>query len=614
MGDVRRIRWAMVVAALSMLLLHVPGMASPAGGQRGASATAERYIVVLHDGVDPDSAAADHRRSHGARVEFVYRHALSGYSARMSPQAAERITNDRRVASVERDQLVYANEQTMPTGVDRVATPDAIAGEVPHLTIDGTDDKRVDVDVAVIDTGIDDSHPQLNVVGGVDCAGGSPWKGSCKEVLPGDGDGHGTHVAGTIGAIDDGSGVVGVAPGARLWAVKVLRDDGSGYMSWIAAGIDWVTANGGKNGPISVANMSLGCQCTSSALDTALTNSVAAGVVHVVAAGNSDLDLRTNAYSPAKHDDVITVSALSDANGRSGGGTDAPACWTSQGDDVPATFTNFDSSGDVIDITAPGVCILSTVPGGGYASYNGTSMASPHVAGAAALLTSQKHPLFSDDVDVVRNTLVTNGNDGWTEAKDDVPERLLDVSNTTVFTPKTITVSDGGGGGNSSPTASFTYSCTDLSCSFDGSGSSDSGGSISEYSWDFGDGATATGQVVNHSYAAGGSYTVTLTVTDNEGATGEDSQSVTVSEPSTSGITLTATGYKVKGRHQVDLTWSGTEPGGDVQVSEGGGVVMTTADDGSATYSTDRVGGGSFTYTVCEPGQNACSNEVTVTF
>ena len=175
-----------------------------------------------------------------------------------------------------------------------------------------------------------------------------------------------------------------MAPGARLWAVKVLNDQGSGYMSWIVAGIDYVTKNASA---IEVANMSLGCECTSAALDTALTNSTNAGVVYVVAAGNSTKDAST--FSPANHPRVITTSAVADFDGKAGG-VGAATCRADE-DDTLANFSNF---GSTVDIAAPGVCIRSTWNNGGYNTISGTSMASPHAAGAAALYVVQNLSLI----------------------------------------------------------------------------------------------------------------------------------------------------------------------------------------------------------------------------
>ena len=190
--------------------------------------------------------------------------------------------------------------------------------------------------------------------------------------------GHGTHAAGTVcAAKDNNSGVVGVAPGAGLWAVRVLNSQGWGTWSSIMCGIDWVTA---RAGTIEVANMSLGGDgaegsCTDGGLHQAICASVATGVTYVVAAGNSAADARY--FVPASYDEVITVSAIADFDGKPGG-TGAPTCQTGFDD----TFASFSNYGQDVDLTAPGVCVLSTYRGNTTATMSGTSMASPHVAGA----------------------------------------------------------------------------------------------------------------------------------------------------------------------------------------------------------------------------------------
>ena len=495
-------------------LVVAPSPAIAAGPPSGGAAG--RYIVVLADGADARGVASEHARAQGFQVERVYGHALNGYAATMSPEAAARIGQDPRVAYVEADQVVHAVDHLeVPSGIDRVAAPDARHQVGTHLTIDGKDDLRVDTGVAVIDSGIDHTHPDLNVVAGTDCTGGGPAGSTCADGLAGDGNGHGTHVAGSVAALDDGAGVVGVAPGARLHAVKVLSDSGSGYMSWIIAGIDWVTKH---KASISVANMSLGCECSSSAQDQAISSSVAAGIVYAVAAGNSDKDAAT--FSPANHPDVITVSALADFDGVSGGAGRA-TCRTDQ-DDTLADFSNF---GSAVEIAAPGVCIRSTWPGGGYNTISGTSMASPHAAGAAALLTSKTKPTDRDTALHVRSMLVITGNGGWTDdSGDGSREALLDVSNANHFTPRTVSTGGGGGGTEPAPavTAAFSYSCSKATCSFDGSSSTGASG----WAWAFGDGATGTGATASHTYNSTGSHTVTLTVT---GTSGTASTSKTVS-------------------------------------------------------------------------------------
>jgi subtilisin family serine protease len=389
-----------LLSAIALLPQAIAGAAPPGNVPGGHDSS--RVIVVFHDWVtQPGQVAQQMARSQNAQVLFVYEHALKGFAADVPAQAAAAFARDSRVAFVEADQSVYAFSD-IPTGVDRI--------EADKNTTDGVigNSKVVDIDIAIIDTGIDHNHPDLDVVGGVDCTGGGPFNAKCSDGLSGDGNGHGTHVAGTAAARDNGSQAVGVAPGARLYAVKVLKNDGSGWISGIVAGVDWVTA---RAGTIEVANMSLGCECSSSALDQALTKSTDAGVVYVVAAGNSAKDAAT--FSPANHPRVITVSAMADFDGKAGGDAD-PTCRSDVGaDDTFATFSNY---GSKVDIAAPGVCINSTVPGGGYAMYSGTSMASPHVAGVAALYVKQfKVGNSSTRWSQVRNGLVTS----WSVAQSD---------------------------------------------------------------------------------------------------------------------------------------------------------------------------------------------------
>jgi subtilisin len=386
-----------VVCGALVICALVPGSAS-------AAESPSSYIVTLRSG-DPGAAAEDARRRHGADVAHVYRHALRGYAGRMSERAAAEIAHEDRVSSVIADRRVSVAAQSLPTGIDR------IDGELSS-TASGDGMGSVSVDVAVIDTGIDVDHPDLNVAGGRNCSTGRSYD---------DGNGHGSHVAGTIGAKDDANGVVGVAPGSRLWAVRVLNNAGSGSWSSVICGVDWVTANAGT---IEVANMSLGGSgsdtgCNDDGLHEAICNSVAAGVTYAVAAGNESDD--SASHVPAAYDEVITVSALADFNGKSGGGA-APTCRSDEDD----TFANFSNFGADVDLIAPGVCINSTWKGGGYNTISGTSMASPHVAGAAALYKAGSPGASPAQV---KTALENAGNLDWSNGDDPdgIKEKLVNV-------------------------------------------------------------------------------------------------------------------------------------------------------------------------------------------
>lgn len=264
------------------------------------------------------------------------------------------------VAHVEEDSVAIALKaptplqpaQTVPWGVSHVEA-DAVWSAT---TGSG-------VKVAVVDTGIDVAHPDLtaNLKGGYNAI--SPNRSYADD------NGHGTHVAGTIAAAANSIGVVGVAPSVDLYAVKVLGRSGSGWISDIIAGIQWaVTAD------VDVINMSLGSSAYSAAFDLACQKAIDAGVTIVAAAGNSGPGMDTVGY-PAKFERVLGVSAVGAS-------------------DVIASFS---SRGDGVDIAAPGVSIPSTYKGQSYATLSGTSMASPHVAGVAALVLTT--PVGSDDAD-----------------------------------------------------------------------------------------------------------------------------------------------------------------------------------------------------------------------
>ena len=382
-----------------------------------------RWIVVYND--DTDLKAANGRaRGRGIAMDRKYSKALKGYAAKLNTKQLAQVKADPDVAFVARDGIVRAQEQTIPRGIRRVnATRNTTA------RINGADE-RVNADVAIFDTGIDKAHPDLNVVGGYNCSSStrSAW---------GDGNGHGTHVAGTVGAVDNGSGVAGVAPGVRLWAVRILGSDGSGLVSWYVCGMDWIAGQRDPADPgrplIEAVNMSVAksgsddrnCGITNKdAIHKAICRLVGAGVTVIAAAGNNSFS--ASRLIPASYNEVITVSALADTDGIAGG-TGDNSCYSWGSYDTDDTFANFSNYGADVDLIAPGKCIWSTLPGGRYGYSSGTSMAAPHVAGAAALWLSTRPGRTPAQAKAALQAAATLD---WRTSTDPdgTPDRLLNVA------------------------------------------------------------------------------------------------------------------------------------------------------------------------------------------
>ncbi len=356
-----------------------------------------RYIVLFRNDVnDAPGLARAMARGHGVAVRHAYGNALKGFSASMSQAVANRMAADPNVRRVEPDLYAWAvTDIPLEEGVQRIG-----ADLNEFADIDDLDDVRIDVNIAILDTGIDYDNVDLNVLGGVNCVGGGGCDGTGDK--PGDDDHyHGTHVAGIAAALDNhlitstepiARQAVGVAPGAGLWAVKVLDQYGNGSMADIAAGLDWVAAN---TDTIDVANMSLSGIGYSETLREAVQAVVNAGVVVVVAAGNNGRDVfghddqfnsgpvrekrscvryGTNCKSdqiPAAYPEVATISAMADSDGLPGG---LGGLVDGDDDDTLAGFSNYAnydhnaaeqfvvSDGGAIDMAAPGVQIFSTIP------------------------------------------------------------------------------------------------------------------------------------------------------------------------------------------------------------------------------------------------------------
>lgn len=366
--------------ALSSMLPMLIGPETAVARERDRKRTAGAMsIVVLPRGSDPVAAAAEL----GVVPRHVYRGVITGFAADLPAGAVTAARASRSVRQIEPDGIVrIQGEPVEPAGKNRkkkkrakVVTPQRVpTGYRRIITPPGS---ITDVDVAVIDTGVDRVR-DLNVVGGKGCVKGSPYR---------DRNGHGTHVAGTVAARDNNRDTVGVAPGARIWAVKVLGDDGSGRWSDVICGLDWVFQNAGT---IDVVNMSLAGNGTNDgpcvgALHTSICGVVNAGVPVVVAAGNQGGDVATRV--PAAYAEVITVAAFADSNGLPPSAGVGPTTCDRSPDDL---FWRYSNDGEEVDITAPGACIASLRPGGGVIRYSGTSMATPHVTGALARFFAEK--------------------------------------------------------------------------------------------------------------------------------------------------------------------------------------------------------------------------------
>ena len=297
-----------------------------------------RKIVVFQTGLN--DAAKDKLIAHAGGVKLKNLD-LIGAKAVWLPDraAAAKLAASPGVARVDDDVIVSALGQTLPWGIDR------IDAEIVWPSLNTADP----IKVGVIDTGISNKHPDLlaNVKGGVNTINARKgWN---------DDNGHGSHVAGIVAALDNNIGVIGVGPAVDLYAIKVLGANGSGYLSDVIEGIQWAIAN-----KTQVVNMSLGTGSDIQSFHDAVIAAKNAGVVVVAAAGNSG----GSVLFPAAYPEAIAVSATDRNN----------------------VIASFSSRGPEVDLTAPGVSIYSTYKGTGYATLSGTSMAAPHVAGSVALV------------------------------------------------------------------------------------------------------------------------------------------------------------------------------------------------------------------------------------
>lgn len=303
-----------------------------------------------------------------AEILNIYGDALNGATLRLTDSQASQLAKNKNVAYVEKDRIIKLAPPSSDGNVEASSTQETPYGITRVNGVTGYTGSGV---AWVIDTGIDLDHEDLNV----DASRGynAFTRGRDGKSLD-DGNGHGSHVAGTIAALNNGVGVIGVAPGATVIPIKVLDSRGSGSYSGVIAGVDHVAANGASG---DVANMSLGGPI-SQALDDAVLSASQNGILFALAAGNDSDD--ANNYSPARVNgaNIVTISAM-DSN------------------DSFAYFSNYGNP--PVDYCAPGVSIKSTWKDGGYNTISGTSMAAPHAAGVLLLGNASTDGFVNGDLD-----------------------------------------------------------------------------------------------------------------------------------------------------------------------------------------------------------------------
>ena len=362
----KRIMWHSAAAAVMI------AAASAASAQRATAEAdvtlgkiANQYICTFDSSVSPGNVRAETARAIGrsmGQTLHTYDTVLRGFAVRMpattaGSAVAELRRNNPRIASCEQDQVMKAAAPPPGKGPGGGgSTPPAEEPDWGVLRVGGPGTAVSGRRAWILDTGIDLDHPDLNT------AGQPHANFISRDSSPDDLNGHGTHVAGTIAAVDNEIGVIGVAPGAPVVAVRVLDRRGSGTTSGVIAGVEYVADNASSG---DVANMSL-TGGASLSLDNAVIAAASRGIRFTLAAGNNGAN--ANNYSPARAngDNIYTVSAFSNGDN-----------W--------ASFSNFGNP--PVDYGEPGVSIRSTYKNGGYTTLSGTSMAAPHLAGI--LMTNQ---------------------------------------------------------------------------------------------------------------------------------------------------------------------------------------------------------------------------------
>ena len=350
------------------------------------------YNVLVGFTQAPGEAEKNLVRNLGGEVKRTFT-IVDAMEINLPGEAISALAGKGVVRYVEPNAEMRALEQDVPWGIDRVF------GDESHLFDTWGITRGNGIAVAILDTGIDENHEDLpKLSGGVNTIDDTHW-GS-------DGSGHGTHVAGTVAALDNEVGVVGVGPKIGLYAVKVLSDGGSGSVASVVAGIEWAVGE-----DIPILNMSLGGSSSSTTLKDACDAAYEDGHLLVASAGNSGnpAGRGDNVGYPAAYESVIAVAASTDNDRRA----------------------SFSSTGSAVELIAPGSSILSTLPGDNYGTYSGTSMASPHVAGVAGLVKAFDSGLSNADIrqilqDTAEDLGLSSNHQGFGLARADLAVRAAE--------------------------------------------------------------------------------------------------------------------------------------------------------------------------------------------